>query len=557
MAQPARRGDAVGFLAAGAFGVIAYFVWAGWSFLDPQNVSWLRTGDRAMHALGWWFYRFTPWGLPIGINPRNGLEISSSVALSDSLPLFAIPFKLMSPMLPTMFQYWGLWFLASMVLQAVFGYAMARELRLSRFVGFAFAACLVVTPAFLWRLPVHMALGGHWVLLAALYLYVKAEPPRRFAWPILLALASAVHAYLLAMVLAVWVAALAQRLWLGRLTWRSALLELVSGIAASLVVLWSAGFFMTSSLGAEGFGFYRLNLDSFLNPYGWSWILPNLPTTPGDYEGQVFPGLGVLALLLIGFVAGFSRLRAIFSPRWLPLLLVVVGMAVFAASNKLVIGTTELGIIPLPPQLLNFASMFRASGRMIWPAGYLAALLAFVLVSRRFEARPLAILAGLALVAQIADTSGQWTRFARMQPPPAATWPSPMQSPLWLFAARHYHKIRAIPVAGLNQHWAELSYFAAFHDMGSDAAYLGRRDRQGFLELEALAQAALTQGRFESDALYVLDPAAAAVARRYAEPDDLLTQVDGFILFARNGAVLARADNIAFPAYQPGAGLAQ
>jgi hypothetical protein len=551
LALSARRGDALGFLAAAAFGVAAYFVWAGWTFLDPQNVGWLRLGDRSMHTLGWWFYRVTPWGLPIGVNPRNGLEISSSVALSDSLPLFAVPFKLLSPLLPVVFQYWGLWFLVSMVLQAVFGYAMARELRLNRFVSFVFAACLVVTPAFLWRMPVHMALSGHWVLLGALYLYVKAAPPRRFAWPLLLAVASAVHAYLLAMVLAVWVASLAQRLWLGRLGWRGVLLEFVLGVAASLFVMWNAGFFMTPSLGAEGFGFYRLNLDSFLNPYGWSWVVPNLPTTAGDYEGQVFPGLGVLALLAIGILAAFPRLRAIFSARWLPLLAVLVGMAVFAASNKLVIGNTELGVVPLPPALLNFASMFRASGRMIWPAGYLAALLAFVLVSRRFGVRTLAVLAGLALVLQVADTSRQWTRFARTQPPPSAVWPTPIHSTIWDFAARHYDKIRAIPVAKLNKNWAELSYFAAFHGMSSDAAYLGRRDHKGYQELEALAQAALTQGQFQPDALYVLDAPSAAIARRYARPDDMLTEADGFILFARNGAAFAQADHVDLPAYTP------
>ena len=553
MAVSARRQELLGYGASALFGTVAFFVWAGWTFLNPENVAWVRVGDRAMHTLGWWFFRFSPWGLPIGVNPRNGLEISSSVALSDSLPLFAIPFKLLSPVLPEMFQYWGIWFLFSMILQAVLGYAIARQLRLGRFASVAVGACLVVTPAFLWRMPVHMALSGHWVLLAAIYLYARETPPPRWAWPLMLAVASAVHAYLLAMVLAIWVAALAQRLWLGRLSRRNALLEFVVGLGASLVVLWSAGFLMTSSLGADGFGFYRLNLNSFINPYGWSRLLPSLPTTPGDYEGQVFPGLGVMALLVLGLLVSARRLKALVSPRWLPLLVVVVAMAAFAASNKFVFGKTELGSIPLPAEVLNFASMFRASGRMIWPAGYLAALLAFVLVARRFSARTVAILAGVAVVVQIVDTSDQWTRFAQTQPAPAAAWPSPIQSPLWLFAARHYDKIRAIPVSKLNSQWAELSYFAAFHGMASDAAYLGRRDEKGYAKLEALADAALTQGQFEPDVLYVLDPAVVPAVQRFMAPDDLLTQVDGFVLFARQGQSYASADHVTLPAYRPAA----
>ena len=549
MAISARRLDLLGYGASALFGAAAFFVWAGWTFLDPRNVSWLRTGDRAMHTLGWWFYRATPWSLPIGVNPRNGLEISSSVALSDSLPLFAVPFKLLSPLLPTEFQYWGIWFLVSMTLQAVIGYAIGRQFQLGRLTSVALGACLVVTPAFLWRMPVHMALSGHWVLLLAIYLYVRQSPPLRWAWPLTLALVSAVHAYLLAMVLAIWVAALAQRLWMKQLTLRGALLELGLGLAASLFVLWSAGFLMTSSLGAEGFGFYRLNLLSFINPYGWSLVLPHLPGTSGDYEGQVFPGLGVLLLLVLGLAVSARRLPAIIGPRWLPLLVVVLAMAAFALSNKVVFGAKELFVVPLPAEALNFASMFRASGRMIWPAGYLAAVLAFVLVARSFGARTVAVLAGLAVVVQVVDTSGQWTQFARMQPAPAAAWPTPIQSPLWLFAARHYDKIRAIPVSRLNHRWAELSYFAAFHGMASDAAYLGRRDEKGYARLESLADAALTEGRFEPDALYVLDPAVVPAVQRFMAPDDMLVGADGFVLFGRHGRAYARADDVTLPAY--------
>lgn len=551
LARSARNTEVLGFLTAGLIGAAAFFVWAGWKFLDPQNISWLRFGDRAMHTLGWWFFRVTPWGLPLGANPRNGLEISSSVALSDSLPLFAIPFKALSPLLPPVFQYWGLWFLLSMVLQAVFGYAIGRELRLGKIVSLLLAACLVLTPAFLFRLPIHMALAGHWTLLAALYLYVKREPPRRFAWPLLLGVTAAVHGYLLAMVLAIWIAAIVQRLWLKRVTWQQALLEVALGAAAAGVVLWAAGFLMTSSLGADGFGFYRMNLNSFLNPDRWSLLLPDLPSVPGDYEGLSYPGLGVLLLLVLGLVLAAPRLKAVFSPRWLPLLLVVLGLALFAVSDKPVFGTTELGTIPLPGFVLNFASMFRASGRMIWPAGYLVVLLAFVLLDRKLDARWVAGLAAAAVLIQAVDTSHGWRQFSTTQLPPSAQWPTPIKSPFWLLASKHYGKIRAIPVKKLNRSWAELSYFAAFHNMASDATWLGRLDAKDFKSLDKLATATLRRGDFQPDALYVLDPGAAAIARQFAKPQDLLARVDGFILFARNGRALADAAHLDPVPYLP------
>ena len=311
------------------------------------------------------------------------------------------------------------------------------------------------------------------------------------------------------------------------------------------------GFFMTPSLGAEGFGFYRMNLDAFFDPNRWSWIVPDLPSSPGDYEGLVFPGLGVLLLLVGGIVVGLRRLGGVLSPRWLPLFVVALAMACFALSDKIILGHTELFTIPLPQKLVDFFSMFRASGRMVWLAGYLVVLLAFMLLAGRLKPRTLAAVAAIAIVVQIADTSRGWTEFETTQVEPSASWPTPIHSPFWMFAARHYDKIRAIPVSGLNKKWAELSYFAAFHGMASDAAYLGRKDKKGFERLQSLASLAMTEGRFEPDALYVLDAPSAAIATRYMEPGDLLTEVDGFILFARGGKALADAEHVAVVPYAP------
>ena len=90
--------DTLGNLAAVALGLVAFLLVAGWWVLIPDNIAWLVTGDRAMHQLGWMFYRDAPWGLPPGASPHLGLELSSSIALVDGLPLLAIPFKLIGPL---------------------------------------------------------------------------------------------------------------------------------------------------------------------------------------------------------------------------------------------------------------------------------------------------------------------------------------------------------------------------------------------------------------------------------------------------------------------------
>src|SRR5438132_8909746 len=103
-----------------ALGLVAFFVLIGWQTLLPDNIGWLNFADRAMHTLGWMFFREVPWGFPPGESPDLGIELSSSIGLVDGLPLFAIPLKLLGPWLPQPFQYWGYWLLLSFVLQSWF-----------------------------------------------------------------------------------------------------------------------------------------------------------------------------------------------------------------------------------------------------------------------------------------------------------------------------------------------------------------------------------------------------------------------------------------------------
>ena len=303
--MPERLRNVLGLVAAFALGIVAFVVLIGWQTLIPTNIGWLNFADRAMHTLGWMFFRQAPWGMPPGANPKLGLELANSIALVDGLPLFALPAKLVGAWLPHPFQYWGDWLLISIVLQAVFAYAIARELQAGRLVALCAAAFAIITPAYMFRVEMHLALSGHWTILAALYLYVRREAPKAWMWPLLVILTSAIHAYLLAMVGGIWLAALVERLWTRRMEWSAALIEVAASLAGTLVVLWAAGFFATGSIGTYGYGDYKLNLLWPLLTYrGWSHLVPDWPHTKYDYEGLSFLGIGILALLLLSLVTG-------------------------------------------------------------------------------------------------------------------------------------------------------------------------------------------------------------------------------------------------------------
>jgi len=539
---PERLRDLLAVSAAVLLGVAAFFAFCGWWVLIPTNIAWLDHADRAMHQLGWMFYRAAPWGIPPGSSPLLGIELANSISLVDGLPLLAIPFKLLANWLPQPFQYWGYWLLASFTLQSIFAFHLARELGAGRRIALVAAAFALLAPTYLFRIPMHLALSSHWVVLAALYLYARRTPPARWMWPLLIGITSAIHLTLLAMVLALWVASLLQRLWTKRTAFRWLALELVGGIAGALAVLWLVGFFGPDSYGAGGYGAYKLNLLWPFIAYDWSQIFPKLPHTRFDYEGLSFLGIGILALLLLAILSGaILRIRFAVTRYWLPLTLMLLALMLFAFSKNISVGEVDVLKIDMPGFIEAVGAAFRSTGRFVWPLLYLVTIGTVVLVGARFRAWLAVPIVAVAFAAQAADSFPQWHKFAAEMPPPSSVWSSKLASPLWERALEAgYNRIRSIPVdQGYGSDWRQLGYFAINHGMDLDVAYLGRVDGDALDALKATAKRILATGDFEPRTLYVLDLEASLEAAKHLTGDDLLATVDGRIVFLRGGRQLA------------------
>jgi hypothetical protein len=549
---PERHRDLLALSAALLLGIAAFFAFCGWWVLIPTNIAWLDVGDRAMHQLGWMYYRAGPWGIPPGASPRLGIELANSIALVDGLPLLAIPFKLIEQWLPQPFQYWGYWLLLSFMLQSAFAFRIAREVGAGRRVALVAAGFALIAPAYLYRIPMHLALSSHWVVLAALFLYVRRVPPGLWMWPLLIGVTSAIHATLLAMVLALWGASLLQRLWTRRTPFLRLLIEVFLGLALGIAILWIVGFFGTDSYTSYGYGNYRLNLLWPIISYGWSQIFPDLPHARFDYEGLSFLGIGILALLVLAVLSGaMAQLRQALTLHWLPLVLVTVGMMVFAFSKTIGVLDVDLFTIPMPGFIEALGSAFRSTGRFVWPLLYLVTIGAVVLVGQRWRPALSLPIVLVAFVAQAADSYPKWHEFADRMKPPAPTWNIELESEFWERAASAgYNRIRSIPIdIGFGSDWKNIGYFAFTHGMDTDVAYLGRTDEDAEQALRLHALEVLTSGAFEPKTIYILnDVRSALAAAKHAGPADLLARFDNRTVFVRNGRRLAEGLD-AFPVW--------
>lgn len=521
-----------------AIGLVAFFVVLGWKILVPTNIAWLASSDPATFYLSWSFFRHTPWTLPPGANPDYGM-VGSSIFYGDALPLVALVLKLFSSWLPASFQYFGLWLLGCFVLQAVLAWTLVDVLVRERWVKILATVLFVFSPPFLFRLQFHYSLCAHWLLLAALYLCLG--PPRRLRlalWPALAFLAAGIHSYILAMIAVLWTADAVRRLIM-----REAGLGLLAVEGAlcgffALLMLWAAGFFVVHhGFAATGLGLAGMNLLAPLNPrnaFGapkWSYLLPNLPSENLDYEGFNFLGLGVLFLL--GFcLFHYRRHREDFrvSRQQVPLLVALAGLTIFAFSNHVALGPYHLFAYPLP----HIAGALRGSGRMFWPAFYAGIFFLLRSLLRHYSARTVLLVLGIAVVAQMVDTSSGWLSLRHEKNTfYGSDWPTAMKSSFWTQAALRYRRIYVTPEIRYPDLYRSVAFYAVGHDMATDAAYLARMDSDFLKAHQRQVDSEVATGHYDGQALYILDGPHAALAAKSMHPDrDLLTTIDGMIVLA-------------------------
>ncbi|NDA64783.1 MAG: hypothetical protein EBX50_22570, partial [Chitinophagia bacterium] len=240
----------------------AFLFIIGPNALIPTNIAWLSSGDPAQHYLGWAFYRSSPWTNPIGLNPDYGMDISSSIVYSDSIPLMAILLKPFSAWLPATFQYLGLWALLCFVLQGYFAYLLIGRITKEPLLKILGAGFFIFAPAFLWRFGWHASLASQFVLLASLYLNlidVKMLDKNKLllSWLLIIGVTALIHFYLLSMVCVLWFASYLHQMTGNqdmRETLKNQLAQPILIALLLLVIFHQAGYLVVTSLSTGNYG---------------------------------------------------------------------------------------------------------------------------------------------------------------------------------------------------------------------------------------------------------------------------------------------------------------
>lgn len=148
-------------------GVICFILLYGIQILDFTYIDWLYAGeDLTQHFLGWEFFRKSAWSFPyIGLIEGVVYPAKISVLYSDSIPIFAILFKAISPILPAQFQYFGLWGLMCFALQGGISSLLIYRVTARKDLSIIGSILFVLSPVLLDKMFRYTSLSTHWLIL--------------------------------------------------------------------------------------------------------------------------------------------------------------------------------------------------------------------------------------------------------------------------------------------------------------------------------------------------------------------------------------------------------
>jgi hypothetical protein len=410
--HPSLKYQRLGIRTVIVIAIAVFLVKFGASTLNTSNTNWLfgLGFDNTDEYICWQYYRDSPLSFPV-IGKIKGWEYpeTQGIGLTQMIPLFAIPFRLISAWLPQNFQYFGWWFLLCYTLQAYFGYKLLQQLfgKSATLLNLILSTTFLITASALLNRTGHFALCAHFLILWALYLYFKEDTDtKRFKNQLTLVIVSAlISQYMTAMVLGILFAQMWDLKWRKAINWGTYFLDWTCLLTAVLVIFYITGDFILpfTSMQEIGFGIFSANLNTFYNPLERCKFLPDLAVNgQGQHEGFAFLGTGILALLALALLG--TLLSRKIKPtkqttiKLIPLTLVTLFFFAWSLSDVITLNDKIL----IKYQIGNFfdplVKAFRASGRFIWIPFYLitaATLTAFIKLKTRTDLKIIFLSAAL------------------------------------------------------------------------------------------------------------------------------------------------------------------
>ncbi len=397
---------------------LAGFFWLfGLTVLDIYNIGLVsRGGDFTVSYLGSVLYRIDEWRWPIFTHMNLAYPYGISVHGTDGGPLLSVIFKLLHTVfgLSPEVQFVGIWMLISYVLQAYVSVLIFRHAFKNKWLITIGSLFFVSSPIMMMRVFVHINLMPHFVLLFAILMWMNNRLGTKewFYMAVLISLGILTCPYFLPMQAGFFALLFYQKVWVEKsVSWKTLFKGLFMLTAVFVGWFYLLGMMTTEQeIASGGWRGLALNLAALFNPiWSTSRVFNNIIPTKVDFDADNYFGLGLLFLLVFLFPSVKDLFRRENLKKHWTLVLLLVGLTVFALSSQVKFGTMVV-LDYKPGKYIDWlGSVFRYSGRFFWPVWYLLAFFLIKTLVQKFPKKAWLILP-LVLAVQLWDLYPTYTK---------------------------------------------------------------------------------------------------------------------------------------------------
>ena len=469
------------------------FYLLGPNYISPLNSEWLFSGDLSTYQLGWQFFKLDEWRFPLGINPNYGIYLNSSVVFSDSIPLFAIFFKIFKNFLPSEFQYFSIWILVCVYLQLYFSFKIIYKITNNLLYSAVSSLFFGIATVFIHRSGIHLSLFGQWIILS--FFYVELLDKNKFYYKnLIILLSTTIHFYFTIILLIIFFIEKVIDYFRNKKLIKSILIQTSIILFSSLFLMYIIGYFslnLDDGLG-WGYGYYNFNLNSFFNPVGqtniseviWSNFLAKREFQNGQIEGFSYLGVSGFIFLIIFLFNMFNKRNNIIYSN-IKIFTICVIFLILSTSNNIYFDQTSIINIPLNKFFYAIANIIRASGRLIWPIYYLIFIVGIIFIYQNFQKKISLLIILILLLVQIVDISKGLNQYKLGKQYDQKNNQIFVKDKIWKGLSSNYEQIRLLEPQNQSKIYYLLSK-TLFEEkfLKTDIVYLARANRQKIIDMK-------------------------------------------------------------------------
>lgn len=446
-------------------GILCFAFVYGFKIVDVTYDGWIFFGDFDLmqHYNGFCHFRNSAWRFPFGLIDSLSVPYSMSVVYTDSIPLFAVVFKMLNGILPLHFQYYGLFGLICYMLMGMLSPVLIRRFTDKKVICIAGSLFFTISFPILQRMFYHTALSAQWIIILALIVWFYSDITDRskiikqcIYWALIGLLSVSIHSYFVFMTGIILAACTIEGIISTAISNKACcdtddksskhgikdylymLYPLASmGVASFALLYCLGGFYGKGSVSGDGFGSFNGNLSSYINPLEYSSIFKGFSLNGiFEFEGFAYVGAGILLILLVWLLSGIcgfvsykksndkekieiretqniseTKKENIFKQLWNASLrkkivfFTIIIVLIVSCFPRYSFGQIKLISFPVPGFIAKLLGICRTNARFVWVGMYLIIISALSFIGKNYDKVWIKLVFALAVILQLYDVS--------------------------------------------------------------------------------------------------------------------------------------------------------